>query len=248
MSKVCLRMGILLMAGVLWGCDAPVSEEDNKDLKEPAIVESKTVEQKEKDIREEETKPNETDNIEKSLSVYLDIPQRIQETDYYCVPACVQMALQYFGITSEQSVLASEMKSSHITGTEYIDMARVLNQYIFDSSTGRKGGYDVQTLSVLESNPESRDLFYQRVKKNMDDGYPSFAAVDLHALYPELPKANHMVIITGYQLSIKGEVLSFTILDPYGKVQDPVYGASKTFPPGILWQAVIQNEEPAYLW
>ncbi|MGC6768182.1 C39 family peptidase [Enterococcus sp. LJL51] len=58
--------------------------------------------------------------IERKIS--LPIRQRIQETNYYCVPATVQMLLESFGFDVEQEIVAQQMKTSSVTGTEYIEM------------------------------------------------------------------------------------------------------------------------------
>lgn len=206
------------------------------------------------DKKQETTEDSTPKEKEKSVEsenptlLALDIPQRIQETDYYCVPACIQMAFSYFNIPIEQKELADFMHTSSVTGTEYADMTAALNHYIFSPESTRQGTYHVQTLALQDTNPQHKIVFEQRVKKDLEDGYPLFAAVNLHILYPNLPAANHMIIIKGMKLSAQGEPLSYTILDPYHKVQDPVYGGLKEFSADTLWKAIIANEEPAYLW
>ena len=51
-------------------------------------------------------------------SNFVPVTYRSQETDYYCGPACVQMALSYLSDSSpSQSQLASEMQTSQVTYT-----------------------------------------------------------------------------------------------------------------------------------
>ncbi len=78
----------------------------------------------------------------------LSVPQSVQENGYFCVPACLQMVLAFHGIVQTQSILALQMNTSSITGTEYIDLARVVNQYLFNCTvpTDSQGGYLIQKL------------------------------------------------------------------------------------------------------
>ena len=89
--------------------------------KEGSLMESDTENMPEK--REQ----SETDDEHKQNK--LPIVQSMQETSYYCVPACIQMALRYHAIESTQQHLAQQLHTDPVTGTEYVDMARVLNSY-----------------------------------------------------------------------------------------------------------------------
>lgn len=263
MKKLLVLISCLLMIGIIIG--TIYIRDYNDKYYAAGLAESISIQDHllyttglEQDAEEDSTpkekqKPSVTDKekpgkVEDSTLLELDIPRRIQETDYYCVPACIQMAFSYFNIPIEQRELADAMHTSSVTGTEYVDMAATLNQYIFSTDSTRKGAYQVQTLTIHDTNPQHKAVFEQRVKQDLEDGYPPFAAVNLHILYPNLPVANHMIIIKGMKLSSQGEPISYIILDPYHKVQDPVYGGLKEFSVDTLWQAIITNEEPAYLW
>lgn len=90
--------------------------------------------------------------------------------------------------------MANELHTSPKTGSEYEDIARVVNQYIFGNSA----------------------------PSTLEDGYPSILAVDLHALYPNLGSANHVVLCVGYRtLPNENEIEYMYLLDPYYGVQDP---------------------------
>lgn len=180
----------------------------------------------------------------------LDIPQIVQETNIYCVPACIQMTLRYHNIEANQEDLAEQLRTSSVTGTEYIDMARVLNTYLFHKETlsdDQESGYRIQNINCNETSEEVSNIFQKRVERNIQDGYPVFAAINLHSLYPSLPSANHMVVVNGY-IKENEEISSYYVIDPYGPVQDPVYGGQKIFTSDELLQAILENEEPAYIW
>lgn len=183
--------------------------------------------------------------------VELSLEQRVQETNYYCVPACVQMVLRYHGIDLSQVALASEMNTSSITGTEYVDMAKALNHHLFNKglAADNEAGYHVQTVAINDRSSETKTIFEERVITDIDYGDPLFVTVNTNTLYPQLPPANHMIVITGYALHKDfNEIAFYYVIDPYTKVQDATHGGYKVFTSEEIMNALITNEEPAYLW
>lgn len=186
-----------------------------------------------------------------SKKVNLSMTQSVQETNYYCVPACVQMILRHFGFEVSQESLAQEMKTHPVTGTEYVDMAITLNNYLFNKGLAsiNEPGYHIQTIAINNQDPQIAIDFEKRVIEDIDTSYPVFTAVNTQTLYPDLPPANHMILITGYALHKNSDRVAFYYaIDPYTKVQDSVNGGSKIFTSEELINAIILNEEPAYLW
>lgn len=183
--------------------------------------------------------------------INIQLVQSVQEKGYFCVPACLQMVLNHHGIHISQEQLAKEMSTSQVTGTEYVDLARVANKYIFEKETAEPAGagYRVQTLERNVNNSEIYETFESRVKTDISTGDPVFAAVDNHSLYPELASANHMVLVTGYSV-FEGtdNIAYYYIMDPSYLVQDPVYGGVKTVTAEELMDAITSNVEPAYIW
>lgn len=183
--------------------------------------------------------------------VQLTLSQSVQETNYYCVPASLQMVLNYHGIDVSQGQLAREMNTSPVTGTEYADLAKIANSYLFGKSTvsDHEPGYHVQTLSVNDQGPETAETFEERVIQDINTKDPVFAAVNIHALYPDLPVANHMIVIVGYVMHHNSDRIAFYYaIDPYTKVQDAAYGGLKIFTSDEIINAMITNDEPAYIW
>ncbi|MDD3049107.1 MAG: C39 family peptidase [Bacilli bacterium] len=218
-----------------------------------------------KDVKKEESLANEndeneklSDNINKQensyeelTKVHLDVPQSVQENNYYCVPASLQMVLRYHGIEKSQSQLAKDMHTDPITGTEYIDLANIANKYIFNNSnvTANDPGYHVQTLNRYDTNPEIAKIFEQRVKTDISTNDPVFVAIDVNSLYPELSSGNHIIVLTGYTIHTKtNEIAYYHYIDPFYKVQDAVYGGLKTVTSAELINAIVSNIEPAYIW
>lgn len=181
--------------------------------------------------------------------VKISLPQSLQETNYYCGPACLQMILANFGIQVSQSELAKQIKTDPITGSEYEDMVRVLNAYLFSNVDLSHSGYRVQTHKRSDEKASALVQFESRVRKNIDDGYPSVIAIDLNKIYPQLPSANHVVVCNGYIKKFNSEEIAFYyIVDPYDKVQDATHGGLKVVTPQELIDAIIDNVEPAYIW
>ena len=183
--------------------------------------------------------------------IKINIEQSVQENNYFCVPACVQMVLGLHGIIVSQSDLASEMNTIPISGTEYVDLARVVNKYVFNNESPSFGepGYRVQIIDRFEDDETVFALFEERVKTDIRTGDPVFVAVDVNALYPNLKSANHMILVTGYAVyEGTDNVAYYYIVDPLYTIQDPVYGGLKTVTKEELINALVVNEEPAYIW
>lgn len=52
-------------------------------------------------------------SVSQAERVLLDVPQRVQETNYWCVPASLQMFLAYKGIDVAQTTLARFQLNTH---------------------------------------------------------------------------------------------------------------------------------------
>ncbi len=192
-------------------------------------------------LPEEERKPEE---------ILLDVPQAVQENGYYCGPAVLQMILSWHGIYRDQDDLASLLNTSPVSGTEYADMARVLNTYLFDCEIpdAHAPGYRVQELTPGHISDEDLQLLCERTVTDMSTGDPVPIAVSLSSLYPEFSDANHFVLIVGFRKNDDGEITDFYVRDPYGKVQDAQWQGLKVFPVSRIREALSRNDEPAYIW
>lgn len=194
--------------------------------------------------------PKEKLQEDKFEKVQLSVPQSIQENNYFCVPACLQMVLRYHGIEKSQSQLANELKTSPKTGTEYIDLAQVANNYLTndDDTASSPTRYHVQTLKRYDTNPDIVRTFKTSVKTAIYHHTPVFIAVDLHALYPDLPSANHIILCTGYRNDKETEETTYYYIEPYYGVQDQTYKGLKIVADDVLIHAILANDEPAYIW
>lgn len=201
------------------------------------------------DIKTDDTTVQETRMPAEKIQ--LQLVQSVQENNYFCVPACLQMVLRYKGIDKSQTELSKEMNTMPVTGTEYIDIARVANTYLFhnESIGSNDAGYHVQTLNRYDTNPAISSTFDKRVRLDIHTNDPVFVAIDINALYPNLSSANHMIVITGYALYPGTNTIDYYYyIDPYYAIQDDTYGGLKTVTKEQLIKAIIVNEEPAYIW
>lgn len=183
--------------------------------------------------------------------IMLDVSQSVQENNYFCGPAILQMILSYHGIASDQNDLARQLHTSSVTGTEYADMARVLNTYLFgcEIPAAHAPGYRVQELVPGSVSSEDMRLLCERIKTDMSTGDPVPLAVDLGALYPELFSANHFVLVVGYKTAPgSNEITDLYVRDPSYKVQDPQWQGLKVFTLSEIRNALNRNTEPAYVW
>lgn len=202
----------------------------------------------------------ETNSIDKPISeepsndvtnIMITIPQIQQEKNYYCACACVQMILKYHGIEMNQDDLAKEMHTHSITGSEYVDIQRVLNKYLFNKEVVQENepGYHIQTLEMNNTNPQIAIDFERRVKNDLNTNDFVLAAIDLKTLYPTLSTANHLVIVTGYECYPNStKIAYYYIVDPYYVVWDTSHKGLKKIDADTLIKAIIVNEEPAYIY
>lgn len=192
------------------------------------------------------TSSKENQGIRKLLPISL----KLQEEWYFCAPATVHMMLASRGVSVSQHQLAKEMGTYNPYGTHNRDAIRVLNQNLFGypEPSGNQAGYRLVT--VTDARPDSEDirLFKERVRKDIDDGYPLYYTFNVAQIYPG-KSGEHNVIGVGYELTADGKDISaIYYLDPDTHVQDPTYGGLKKLTPEELLAAMATCGEKNYAW
>ena len=215
----------------------PSSSEEQASLKENTQP-SQSVKQ--------ETSSKENQGIRKLLPISL----KLQEEWYFCAPATVHMMLASRGVSVSQHQLAKEMGTYNPYGTHNRDAIRVLNQNLFGypEPSGNQAGYRLAT--VTDARPDSEDIriFKERVRKDIDDGYPLYYTFNVAQIYPG-KSGEHNVIGVGYELTADGKDISaIYYLDPDTHVQDPTYGGLKKLTPDELLAAMATCGEKNYAW
>lgn len=215
------------------------------------VTVNKTEEPKQEEILNTNKMDNKIESQSRMIDYRLNVPVRTQENNYYCGPACLEMVLNYHEIFMSQSQLANELKTSDVTGTEYLDVARVMNKYLFgkEDENPQGAGYHVQFIRQGDSSQSVYKEFEQRVIQDISTNDPIFVAINLNEIYPTLPKANHLVVCTGYSV-FEGshEIEYFYILDPYYVVQNEYGSSLQRISKDVLFKAIYSNDEPAYIW
>ena len=194
----------------------------------------------------QETSSKENQGIRKLLPISL----KLQEEWYFCAPATVHMMLASRGVSVSQHQLAKEMGTFEPYGTHNRNAIRVLNQNLFGypEPSGNQAGYRLVT--VTDARPDSEDirLFKERVRKDIDDGYPLYYTFNVAQIYPG-KSGEHNVIGVGYELTADGKDISaIYYLDPDTHVQDPTYGGLKKLTPEELLAAMVTCGEKNYAW
>ncbi|MFS9342713.1 C39 family peptidase [Streptococcus parasanguinis] len=194
----------------------------------------------------QETSSKENQGIRKLLPISL----KLQEEWYFCAPATVQMILASRGVSVSQHQLAKEMGTFEPYGTHNRDAIRVLNQNLFGypEPSGNQAGYRLAT--VTDGSPDSEDIrfFKERVRKDIDDGYPLYYTFNVAQIYPG-KSGEHNVIGVGYELTVDGkDIAAIYYLDPDTHVQDPSYGGLKKLTPEELLAAMATCGEKNYAW
>ena len=194
----------------------------------------------------QETSSKENQGIRKLLPISL----KLQEEWYFCAPATVHMMLASRGVSVSQHQLAKEMGTYNPYGTHNRDAIRVLNQNLFGypEPSGNQAGYRLAT--VTDARPDSEDIriFKERVRKDIDDGYPLYYTFNVAQIYPG-KSGEHNVVGVGYELTSDGKDISaIYYLDPDTHVQDPTYGGLKKLTPEELLAAMVTCGEKNYAW
>ena len=194
----------------------------------------------------QETSSKENQGIRKLLPISL----KLQEEWYFCAPATVHMMLASRGVSVSQHQLAKEMGTYNPYGTHNRDAIRVLNQNLFGypEPSGNQAGYRLAT--VTDARPDSEDIriFKERVRKDIDDGYPLYYTFNVAQIYPG-KSGEHNVVGVGYELTADGkDISSIYYLDPDTHVQDPTYGGLKKLTPEELLAAMATCGEKNYAW
>lgn len=245
MKKFLLILMISILS--LTACSKSNNNVDDNDNKKEDIIDNKKEENE--DLIPNSDKDNkEVNHVEKHK---LEVVQSIQENGYYCVPATVQMALSYNGIQMSQDELALKLNTSSVTGTEYIELANVLNLLLFnkDHVEVNEAGYHIQTFEPNAMTSNDLNKLEKRIISNVETKDFTFVAVNMNALYSNMPVANHMILIVGYDIDTQSNtVTDYLYIDPYPEVQDTTYGGLKTISPANLMEAINSNEEPAYVY
>ena len=192
------------------------------------------------------TSSQENQGIRKLLPISL----KLQEEWYFCAPATVHMMLASRGVSVSQHQLAKEMGTYNPYGTHNRDAIRILNQNLFGypEPSGNQAGYRLAT--VTDARPDSEDIriFKERVRKDIDDGYPLYYTFNVAQIYPG-KSGEHNVIGVGYELTADGKDISaIYYLDPDTHVQDPTYGGLKKLTPEELLAAMVTCGEKNYAW
>ena len=191
-----------------------------------------------------------TTTARESRKKLLSVAPQIQEKWYFCAPTTVSMMLSTQGITVSQQQLAKEMGTYEPYGTHNREAIRVLNQHLFGYPEPQAGQAGYRLATVTNASPDSEDmrLFKERVRKNIDDGYPLYYTFTISQIYPG-KSGEHNVIGIGYELTPDGKNISaIYYLDSMTHEQDPVYGGLKKVTPEELLEAMAACEEPNYAW
>lgn len=151
----------------------------------------------------------------------------------------------------EQSLLAVQMHTDPVTGTEYEDLARVASEYIFgkEPACDLDAGYRAAVFKDTGFNRSDMDLFLKRAGADLQNGDPVIAGVDNTVLHPELGiQGVHVILLTGMnKAASSNEIVSFTAMDP-SYVWQKSNPAFFTISTQQLYEAFAACKEPGYVW
>lgn len=247
-----------------WKQKSPPSQSDRGIVTEQAETTAATVtestpllqipppEESDSEVKnEEQAAMNEAPAVSDTVAgkVLLDVVAQVQQEWNWCAPTTVSMILSCHGIHVTQAQLAREMGTEETFGTHNADAIRVLNKHLFGVEYPADGaaGYRLATVTSGAPGSEDMNLFLDRLKQDIADGYPLYLTFDVSKIYSGL-SGEHNVICIGYHQTEAGEVDLIYYLDPDPGQQDPVYGAWKTVTPEELLTAMTTCVESNYGW
>ena len=160
------------------------------------------------------------------------------------------MMLASQGVSVSQHQLAKEMGTYNPYGTHNRDAVRVLNQHLFGypEPSENQAGYRLATVTDGRPGSEEVRIFKERVRKDIDDGYPLYYTFNVAQIYPG-KSGEHNVIGVGYELTADGkDIAAIYYLDSDTHVQDPTYGGLKKLSPEELLASMATCGEKNYAW
>lgn len=178
-------------------------------------------------------------NHQEKTSYFIDLPHKVQENAYYCVPAALQSVLEYHGVFKTQDELAILLNTSSVTGTEYEDLACVATQLIFPNGKGK--------YQFVIPKKTARQQFEKHLIDDLKNNDPVFVSIDNYIMYEDCPSAVHQIIVNGIIIE-NGQIKTVYFMDPSYTRQDSIYGSLKKTTMDDLWDAMIQNKEPGYVY
>lgn len=224
--------------------------EDEKDRSENSSQADpeKTAASEEENDPENEQGPEDSETAE--TKIRLEVPQKIQETDYYCAVACLQMVLACHGISMDQTDLAQRLHTHPVTGMEYEDLAREASVLIFGQAplSETDPGYRAVLWNRKEGTEQMRAQFEARVKTDLEAGDPVFLSINSAPAYGTDFEVVHEVVLYGADYEADGAASMYYFLDPSSVWQDPQHEGRKMFSPGKLWEIMNDNPEPGYVF
>ncbi|MEW4354094.1 C39 family peptidase [Streptococcus pneumoniae] len=225
------------------------SEKETMNVTVSSLVETSEKEASQPSSSMKETSQEATSQLT-SLKRCLEVPMQVQRKWYTCAPTTVSMILESQGIQVSQEQLAEEMETDDSFGTHNKNAVQILNKHLFGYEIPKEGqaGYRLAKVSSSDSSSDDMRLFKERLKKNIDDGYPMYYTMEIAKVYPG-HKGEHNVIGTGYELTADGkDIAAIYYVDPLESVQDPIYGGLQKITPEELLEAMVVCEEPNYAW
>lgn len=213
------------------------------------IPSGKSEEETEKSTEDLETKDR-TVYTEEPVKIRLNVSQSVQETDYYCAVACLQMVLSFHEISMNQPDLAQRLNTYPITGTEYEDLAREASLLIFGSIPDSESdpGYRAVLWKRNEGSENDFRVFEQRVKSDLESGDPVFISINIAPAYDYNFDGVHEVVLYGADYDSCGNPSMYYFIDPSYNQQNPEFQGRKMYTPEELWKIMNDNPEPGYVW
>ncbi|WP_289756238.1 hypothetical protein, partial [Faecalibaculum rodentium] len=128
--------------------------------------------------------------------------------------------------------------------------ARVASVHVFgqEPADDRASGFRAWTGTTGQMTVQDHAQFLDRMRQDLEGGDVLSAAVDVHALYPDLAiHGSHVVLVNGIELDEAGGIRQIRIEDPsylvdYASEEDHWFATDR------FLEAMNRCPEPGYIW
>lgn len=160
----------------------------------------------------------------------------------------IQMLLASQDITISQEQLLKEL-NSYPEEVEAISIPKVINQHFIGKEVPDEDGAGYRRAIIMSADLLMTDYakFYERIVRNIEDGYPTLCHVDLSRLYPG-EEGEAYLLLSGFLQDENEAIIYFYLQDPLQNHQDERWQGLKYCEVTELVTAILDSSSQSYFY
>ena len=254
-----IMIGIVVVAMIIVGCIInlllPKKAAEEETVEEEVITETAEPEESAvpEEITTEEEEPEETEvseEIPAEEEEVIDVPEQVSFAgSSFTIPfygtddinrdsaAMIRSFFEMKNVYLSEAALCEDLNCGN-SKADRSTVASVLNRYI--NANRIQAIYEVTDYADETAFHEDENSIFSIVRKNVNDGYPTFFETDAAYLYGGIPHENyHYVLVKGYETD--NGIITALLID------DPLQGSDIVVSYDRFVQAVIHNDVIFYI-